>query len=55
MNKYKKKKNCLVGPKWHLGAPCCQSDTKGLHKKVLVFGLHCPLVARLVRGLHSPW
>ena len=42
------------GPKWQLRPPCCQSDTRGLDAKTLEFGLHCPLVARLVFGLHWP-
>lgn len=36
------------GPKWRWGAPCCQIATRGLDQKTLVFGLHCPLVARLI-------
>ena len=39
---------CIWGSTWHLGAPCCQSATRRLDAKTLEFGLHCPLVARLV-------
>lgn len=32
--------------------PPAVSQTPGLDAKTLAFGLHCPLVARLVCGLH---
>ena len=34
--------------------PPAVSQTPGLDAKTLAFGLHCPLVARLVCGLHWP-
>lgn len=40
--------------KWRLGAPCRQPAIRGLYKKTLVFGLHCPLVAALSFGQLQP-